>query len=50
METIGKAGKLSQNLFSKEKNISDTFGGHLSKGEVLLVVRDPWERLLSAYR
>jgi len=23
---------------------------HLSSGEVLLVVRDPWERLLSAYR
>ena len=42
-ETIGKK-------VSKENNISDTFGGHLSKGEVLLVVRDPWERLLSAYR
>ena len=26
------------------------FLAHLSHGEVLLVVRDPWERLLSAYR
>ena len=26
------------------------FPEHLAKDQVLLVVRDPWERLLSAYR